>query len=91
MNQLKPEKNENSSDIIPNKKLSNTWTFKDLPGFSETTVAWEFEENEPNKTSVKLVHLGFTGEEKGLTSFESHDAGWTEELNKLAQYCKGRE
>jgi uncharacterized protein YndB with AHSA1/START domain len=80
MNPLKPEKNENSSDIIPNKKLSYTWTFKDLPGFPETTVAWELEGIEPKKT-----------EEKGLTSFESHDAGWTEELNKLAQYCKGRE
>jgi uncharacterized protein YndB with AHSA1/START domain len=36
-------------EIIPNKKLSYTWTSKDLPGFAETTVIWELEE-------IELVH-----------------------------------
>jgi uncharacterized protein YndB with AHSA1/START domain len=75
--------------LIPNKKLSYTWTFHDVPGFPETTVSWELDEVGPNKTRVKLTHSDFTGKEKGLTSFESHDKGWNVELSKLAKYCKG--
>lgn len=77
-------------EFVPNKKLSYTWKFRDVPGFPETTVAWELEKIDPNKTRVELSHLGFTGEEKGMTSIESHDKGWTDELNKLANYCNGR-
>ncbi len=76
--------------FVPNKKLSYTWKFRDVPGFPETTVAWELEKIDPNKTRVELSHLGFTGEEKGMTSIESHDKGWTDEMTKLANYCKGR-
>ena len=78
-------------ELVAYKKLSYTWKFKYIPGFPETTVAWELEKIDPNKTKVKLTHLGFTGEEKGMTSLESHDKGWTDELNNLAKYCKGRE
>jgi len=78
-------------ELVPNKKLSYTWSFKDLPDFPETTVVWELEEIEPNKTKVQLTHLGFTGKEKGLTSVDRHNEGWAEVLNKLAKYCKGRE
>jgi uncharacterized protein YndB with AHSA1/START domain len=75
-------------ELVPNKKLSYLWTFNDVPGFPETTVTWELDEVEPNRTRVKLIHSGFTGKEKGLTSFESHRDGWDGELNKLAKYCK---
>jgi uncharacterized protein YndB with AHSA1/START domain len=78
-------------ELVANKKLSYTWSFKDLPDFPETTVVWELEEIEPNKTKVQLTHLGFTGKEKGLTSVDRHNEGWAEVLNKLAKYCKGRE
>ena len=44
-------------------------------GFPETTMAWKLDEVEPNRTRVKLIHSGFTGKEKGLTSFESHNDG----------------
>jgi uncharacterized protein YndB with AHSA1/START domain len=78
-------------ELVPDKKLSYTWKFKNIPRFPETTVIWELEKIDPNKTKVKLTHLGFTGEEKGMTSLESHDKGWTDALNKLTKYCKGRE
>lgn len=76
--------------FVPNKSLSYTWTFHDVPGFPDTTVSWELDEVEPNTTRVKLTHSGFTGKEKGLTSFESHDKGWDVELSKLAKYCRGK-
>jgi hypothetical protein len=47
------------------------------------------EQIEPNKTKVKLNHTGFTGKEKGMTSLENHDLGWTEAIDKLAKYCPG--
>src|SRR5712692_6414847 len=37
-------------EFIPNKKVSYTWQLKDTPGFPETTVTWELEEIEANKT-----------------------------------------
>jgi uncharacterized protein YndB with AHSA1/START domain len=77
-------------EFIPNKKLSYIWKYRDTPDFPETTVVWELVEIAPDKTRVDLTHSGFTGEEKGLTSPESHNEGWTEMLNKLANYCKGR-
>jgi uncharacterized protein YndB with AHSA1/START domain len=77
-------------EFIPNKKLSYIWKYRDTPDFPETTVVWELVEIAPDKTRVDLTHSGFTGEEKGLTSLESHNEGWTQMLNKLANYCKGR-
>lgn len=77
-------------EFVPNKKLSYTWIVLDTPDFPETTVVWELEEIEPNKTKVELTHLGFTGKEKGLTSLESHNEGWTDGLNKLKKYCAKR-
>jgi uncharacterized protein YndB with AHSA1/START domain len=78
-------------EFVPNKKLSYTWIVLDTPDFPETTVVWELEEIEPNKTKVELTHLGFTGKEKGFTSIESHDEGWTQLMIRLAKYCKERE
>jgi uncharacterized protein YndB with AHSA1/START domain len=77
-------------EFVRNRKLSYTWKYRDTPDFPETTVVWELVEIAPGKTRVELTHSGFTGEEKGLTSLESHNEGWTEMLNKLANYCKGR-
>jgi activator of Hsp90 ATPase-like protein len=63
----------------------------DTPDFPETTVVWELEEIGPNKTKVELTHLDFTGKEKGLTSIESHNEGWTDLMSKLANYCTVQE
>src|SRR5574339_635244 len=49
-------------EIVSNKKLSYNWRYKDIPEFPETTVVWELEEVEPNKTRVQVTHIGFTGE-----------------------------
>ncbi len=78
-------------EFVPNKKLSYTWKYNDTPDFPETTVICELEQIDPHKTKVKLTHLGFTGKEKGMTSLNSHDQGWTDILNKLAKYCTEKE
>ena len=75
-------------EIVPNKRLSYSWKFKDTPHFPETLVTWELEQINPNKTFVKLSHAGFSGKEKGNFSVESHIQGWTEALDKLAGYCE---
>ncbi len=74
-------------DFVPNKKLAYSWKFNDIPTFPETQVIWELEEIDSDHTRVKLTHSGFTGNETGLTSLQSHDEGWTEAMNKLAKYC----
>ena len=74
---------------VPNKKLSYTWKFYDMPDFPETTVVWELEQIDPDKTKLELTHSGFTGKEEGNFSIESHNQGWTEALDKLAKYCQG--
>jgi len=74
-------------EFIPNKKVSYTWQFKDAPEFPETTVTWELEEIDANKTRVELVHSGFTGKEEGKLSSGSHDQGWTYFLGRLEKYC----
>ncbi|MDW0118974.1 MAG: SRPBCC domain-containing protein, partial [Nitrososphaeraceae archaeon] len=75
-------------EIVPNKRLSYSWKFKDTPNFPATLVTWELEQINPNKTLVKLSHVGFSGKEKGNFSVESHTQGWTEALDKLAGYCE---
>jgi uncharacterized protein YndB with AHSA1/START domain len=73
-------------EFVPNKRLSYTWKYNDIPDFPETTVIWELEQIDSSKTIVNLTHLGFTGKETGMTSHESHDQGWTEVLNNLSRY-----
>ena len=75
-------------EFIPSKKLSYTWKFNDTPDFPETTVTWELEQIEHNKTKLELTHSGFTGKEKGNFSLESHTQGWTEGLTELAKQCE---
>jgi uncharacterized protein YndB with AHSA1/START domain len=75
-------------EFIPNKKVSYTWQLKGTPEFPETTVTWELEEIEANKTRVELVHSGFTGKEEGKLSFTEHDKGWSYFLDRLAKHCE---
>jgi uncharacterized protein YndB with AHSA1/START domain len=62
-------------DLVPNKRLSYSWKFRDTQNFPETLVTWELEQINPNKTLVKLSHVGFSGKEKGNFSVESHNQG----------------
>jgi uncharacterized protein YndB with AHSA1/START domain len=78
-------------EFVPNKKLSYTWKFNDTPDFPETTVTWELEQIEHNKTKLELTHSGFTGKEKGNFSIESHTQGWTEGLTELAKQCERKQ
>jgi uncharacterized protein YndB with AHSA1/START domain len=74
-------------EFIPNKKISYTWQYKDIPEFPETIVSWKLEELERNKTRVELVHSGFTGKEQEKVSSKGHDEGWTHFMNELSKYC----
>jgi uncharacterized protein YndB with AHSA1/START domain len=74
--------------FVPNKGLSYSWKFNDVPDFPETFVTWDLDEINSNETRVKLTHVGFTGKEKGNFSFESHNQGWSEALDKLAKFCE---
>ena len=75
-------------DLVPNKRLSYSWKFRDTPNFPETLVTWELEQINSDKTLVKLSHVGFSGKEKGNFSVESHNQGWIEALDLLAGYCE---
>ena len=75
-------------ESIPNNKVSYTWQYENTPDFPETLVSWDLEKLDNNGTNLKLTHSGFTGNEKGLVSFESHNQGWTDALEKLSKYCE---
>ena len=75
-------------ESIQNRKLSYTWKYDDTPDFPETLVTWELDKIDSNNTKLKLIHSGFTGNEKGMVSFESHNQGWTDVLDKLSKYCE---
>jgi uncharacterized protein YndB with AHSA1/START domain len=77
-------------EFIPNKKISYTWQYNDIPEFPETIVSWKLEELERNKTRVELVHSGFTGKEQEKVSSKGHDEGWTHFMNELSKYCLQR-
>ncbi|MDW0282999.1 MAG: hypothetical protein QN720_10890 [Nitrososphaeraceae archaeon] len=36
-------------EFIPNKKISYTWQYKDIPEFPETILSWKREEVEQNE------------------------------------------
>ena len=76
------------SNLFLIRDCHTPWKFDNIPDFPETYVTWELEQIKPNKTKVKLAHIGFTGKEKGNFSIESHEQGWTEALDKLAKYSE---
>ena len=77
-------------EFIANKKITYTWIHPNVPDFPKTTVTWELEKIENNKTRVDLLHTGFKGEASKRKMLQDHDTGWTYFLNKLEEYCKGR-
>ncbi len=76
-------------EVIPEQKLSHTWTYENKPGLSVLTFEL-FHEGE-NKTRVVLTHEGletFPQDDKNFRR-ESFDAGWTEIMGKLLpEYLK---
>jgi uncharacterized protein YndB with AHSA1/START domain len=75
-------------ELIPNSRVTYTWKYENTLDFPETLVTWELDKLDSNRTNLKLIHAGFTGNEKGLVSFESHNQGWTDALEKLSKYCE---
>lgn len=68
-------------EVIPNKKLSHTWRYKDVEG--DSLVTWELFEDGPN-TRVKLTHEGLeTFPPMKAFARENFAEGWTEIVGKL--------
>jgi uncharacterized protein YndB with AHSA1/START domain len=71
-------------EVIPQKKLTHTWTYENYPGYS--TVTFELF-SEGAQTRVKLTHAGLESFPPNNPDFakESFAGGWTELIGKLLQ------
>ncbi|MBT1711730.1 SRPBCC domain-containing protein [Fulvivirgaceae bacterium PWU5] len=69
-------------EVIPQKKLTHTWTYENHPGYS--TVTFELF-SEGTQTRVKLTHAGLESFPQNNPDFakESFAGGWTELVGKL--------
>lgn len=68
-------------EVVENKKLSYSWTYKDYPGYS--VVTFELFEEGKDKTRVKLTHAGIeTFPGTGDFAPASFEAGWTYLIGK---------
>ena len=71
-------------EIVPNKKLSYSWTNTSDPKFPKTVVTWTLEPA-GSKTRVTLVHTGFDTKSRW---YELHNQGWSYFVeDRLAAYC----
>ncbi len=75
-------------EFIQDKKITYTWVHPNIPDFPKTTVTWELEGIENNKTRLYLVHTGFNEKSSEKKMLEDHDAGWSYFLNELEKYCR---
>ena len=68
--------------VIPEKKISYSWSYKDYPGNSEVTFELY---PEGKKTRLKLTHEGLESFPSEFPDFsrESFAAGWTEIIGKM--------
>jgi len=76
------------TEVIPGKKLSYSWKYKDYPGDSFVTFEL-FEEG--NKTRLRLTHEGIEsfGNDNPDLAKENFDKGWSEILGKsLKEYLE---
>jgi len=64
------------TEVIPGKKLTHSWAYKDYPG--ESYVTWELFD-EGGKTRLKLTHVGLETFPQNKPDFakESFSKGWT--------------
>ena len=70
-------------EFVPDKKISYIWQEPNIPDFPRTTVTWELEILENNKTRLKLLHTGFKSDEIA----KKHNQGWSHFLVELTKYC----
>ena len=77
-------------DVIQNKKLAYSWTYKGYPGYS--VVTFELFEAGKDKTRLKLTHEGLETfpalEDFARASFSS---GWTELIGKSLENFLAKE
>ncbi|MBS1915253.1 MAG: SRPBCC domain-containing protein [Bacteroidetes bacterium] len=77
-------------EVIPEKKLSYSWRYKDYEGNSLLTFELF---SEGNQTKLKLTHSGLETFPQGLPDFArtSFEAGWTYVITKsLQEYVDGK-
>jgi len=75
------------TDVIPQKRLQYSWSYKDLPGRSLLTFELQ---PEGDKTRLKLTHAGldtFPANDP-VFSRESFDYGWNEIISVLKNYLE---
>jgi uncharacterized protein YndB with AHSA1/START domain len=72
-------------EIIPNKKVSYSWSNKSDPNFPDTAVTWTLEKLDGNKTRVTLVHTGFDPKSDW---YNLHGQGWSYFMDRLDRYCQ---
>ena len=73
-----------SSNLFQIKKFPIRGMIRYEPDFPTTVVTWELEKIENNKTSLKLLQIGFKADEK----VKQYDEGWSHFLNELVKYCE---
>ena len=74
-------------EFVPDKKISYIWQEPNIPDFPRTTVTWELEKLENNKTRLKLLHTGFKSDEIALLPHTPNNQGWSHFLVELTKYC----
>jgi uncharacterized protein YndB with AHSA1/START domain len=70
--------------VVPNRKLVMTWSWKDQPG--ETSLLTVSLRASGKGTELTLVHEGYLDREPPVTT---HEEGWSGALNQLASFLEG--
>lgn len=74
-------------EIVPDRKISYSWTNMSDPNFPKTVVTWTLEPAGKDRTKVTLVHTGFDPKSKW---FDLHNKGWSYFIEeRLVRYCSG--
>ena len=70
----------NFKEIVPQKKLSYTWSWEEQPPI-DTLVSFVIKAN-GNKTDLQVTHDGFPAED----TRDHHEQGWTGSLARLTRF-----
>lgn len=73
------------TEVIPGKKLTHSWTYRDYAG--ETYVTWELFD-EGDKTRLRLTHAGLETIEDTDLANAPFKAGWTHLTNALKDFLE---
>ncbi len=78
-------------ELVPNKKLVYSWKGGPKPGTItlDSTVEWTLVPKD-NGTELLLEHHGFATDDAMLQIFTVMDAGWKQNIAKVAELLKNR-